>query len=36
MRSNTFGFMLSYPQYSVIISLLFSENEAIPEYELNL
>jgi hypothetical protein len=36
MSGNTLKYMLSYPHYSVIISLLLSEHEGIPECELNL
>jgi hypothetical protein len=36
MKSNTFDFMLPHPHYSIIISVLLSENEDMPQYEFNL
>jgi len=36
MKSNTFDYVLSHPHYSIIISVLFSENEDVLQYEFNL
>jgi len=34
MKSNTFDYVLSHP-HSIITSVLFSENEDMPQYEFN-
>jgi len=36
MKSNTFDYVLSHPHYSIIIFVLFSEIEDMPQYEFNL
>jgi len=36
MKRNTFDYVLSHPHYSIIISMRFSENKDMPQYELNL